>query len=151
MKASNISKWPSNLQPHEWPDGTLDQMDSHLFTAVVFPTRKDAGVAMWPSKLFGAHVRPDGNSCHSTKGGTRLAYATDMHIKSHKDMMKVFNVLQANDQVGGIGLYFDTNTPMIHMDTREGCMMWLRVAGEYIYAHKDPVRFYKELGKALEG
>ncbi len=151
MKASDIRKWPSNLKPHEWPEGTLDHMDSYLFTAVVFPTRERAKVAMWPSKLYGAHVRTEGSSCHSTQGGTRLSYATDMHVKTHADMMTVFNELQANKYVGGIGLYFDTNTPMIHMDTRARRLMWLRVEGEYIYAHKDPVRFYKELGKALEG
>ncbi|AFV51106.1 hypothetical protein MS_027 [Vibrio phage VPMS1] len=151
MKASELQPWPENMQPHEWPKGTLDCMNAALFTRIVFPTRKAAGVAMWPSSLYGAHVRPDGNSRHSTKGGTRLSDATDMHVKSHRDMILVFNALQANKEVGGIGLYFDTNTPMIHMDNRSQRIMWLRVEGEYIYAHKDQVRFYKELGKVLEG
>lgn len=151
MKASELTEWPSYMQPHEWPAGTLEHMSAELFTDIVFPIREKTLVPMWPSKLFGAHVRHDGTSRHSTQGGARLADATDMHVKAHKDMLKVLVALEANDFVGGIGLYFDTNTPMIHMDRRPGRVIWLRVAGEYIYRHKDPVRFYKELGKALEG
>jgi hypothetical protein len=106
---------------------------------------------MWPSKLYDAHVRTEGNSAHSTQGGTRLAYGTDMHTKTYTNLMKVFSSLVANPEVGGIGLYFDTNSPMVHMDTRPQRLVWLRINGEYIYEVNNPVLFWTKLGEALEG
>lgn len=150
MKASELKGWPVTLHPSEWPEGTLEHMDADLFTKIVWPARTISRVPMWPSAFASAHVRETGTSQHSTNNGTRLSTATDMHVKNHTNMMKLYHVLEANECVGGIGLYFDTNTPMVHMDSRSERIVWLRVDGQYIYKHIDPVKFYKELGKALE-
>ena len=51
---------------------------------------------------------------------------------------------------GGIGIYFDTNKPLIHIDSRKGRLMWLCYKEEdgervYLYRENDAVKFYKKL------
>ena len=71
MKASQLKAWPSNIQPHEWPKGTLDHMDADLFTDCVFPLRKKSGIPMTPSPLFAAHVRNDESGSQQSIYGAR--------------------------------------------------------------------------------
>lgn len=142
-------QWPAQFKKTDWPSNSVDYMDPSLFEDALFPLREVSGVPMWPSALFDAHVRYTGTSQHSTNGGTRLSTATDMHVKTKADLAKVFASVAKVEAIGGIGLYFDTNTPMFHIDTRPEPTAWLRVKGEYIYLHKDPVRFYKTLGEQL--
>lgn len=149
MKASEIKHWPSTISAAEWPKGVLENMDSEVIR-LVFDLRAATGIPMWPSKLYDAHVRPSGTSQHSLDNGNRQSTATDMHVSTHTRLAKVFDALTAMPAVGGIGLYFDTNTPMFHMDTRAERIMWVRDAsGEYHYFHKDPIKFYKVLGDSL--
>lgn len=154
MKASQIKNWPSNIQPNEWPNGTLDHMDADLFTDCVFPLRKMSGVPMTPSSLHGAHVRhDDSGSRHSTKEETRLADATDLQVSSIGRMIAVMLTAEQIPAIGGIGIYFDTNKPMIHVDKRPNRLMWLcyREDGKrvYLYRENDPIKFYKKLGDLL--
>ena len=154
MKASQIKHWPSNMQPHEWPDGTLDHMDADLFTDCVFPLRKMSGVPMTPSSLYGAHVRhDDSGSRHSTKEETRLADATDLQVSSVGRMIAVMLAAEQIPAIGGIGIYFDTNKPMIHVDKRPNRLVWLCYKEDgkrvYLYRENDPIKFYKKLGELL--
>lgn len=153
MKASQIKNWPREFKASDWPTGTLDQMGMEVLTDLVFPLRKLSGVPMWPSAFARAHVRDSGNSMHSTKGGTRLSMATDMHVRNHQLLMQVFAVAQNMPQIGGIGLYFDTNTPMFHVDPRPDRLVWLRYKeGDktvMLYRENNAVKFYKKLGELL--
>lgn len=149
MKASDIQHWPDNISASEWPDGVLENMEAGVLTECIFPMRKDSGVPMWPSSLYGAHIRETGTSQHSIEGG-KLARATDMHVKTYSNLLKAFNAALANPAIGGIGLYFDTNTPMIHVDTRPNRIMWVRIDGKYIYAHKNPMDFYKAIAEGAK-
>jgi len=161
MKASQLTKsaWPQNMQPHEWPSGTLKHMDADLFTDCVFPLRKRSGTPMVPSPLFGAHVRDDeSGSQHNTKGGTRLSTATDLQVSSVGRMIHAMLTAEQIPAIGGIGIYFDTNKPMIHIDSRKGRLVWLcysEVDAQgnkkrvYLYRENDAVKFYKKLGDLL--
>ena len=155
MKASEIKSWPKNLSPTEWPNGALDQMDATLFTDCVFPLRKLSGIPMTPSPLLGAHVRSDGNSQHSTKGGTRPSTATDIHVSSISRMVAMMNYAEQLPAIGGVGIYFDTNTPLVHIDSRKNRLVWIARTGEdgqreYIYRENDPIVFYKVLGEEIK-
>ena len=154
MKANEIKKWPQNMQPHEWPGGTLKHMDADLFTDCVFPLRQSSGIPMTPSSLFGAHVRDDeSGSQHNTKGGKRLSTATDLQVSSIGRMISVMVAAEQIPAIGGIGIYFDTNKPMIHIDSREGRLLWLchKENGKrvYLYRENDPIKFYVKLGELL--
>ena len=155
MKASQLQNWPQNMQPHEWPGGTLKHMDADLFTDCVFPLRQKSGTPMVPSSLYEAHVRDDeSDSQHNTKGGTRLVTATDLQVSSYGRMIHVMNTAEQIPAIGGIGIYFDTNKPLIHIDSRKGRLMWLcyKEDGErvYLYRENDAVKFYKKLGDLLK-
>jgi hypothetical protein len=154
MKASKITAWPSNMQPHEWPAGTLDHMDADLFTDCAFPLRKLSGIPMTPSSLYGAHVRhDDSGSRHSTKKETRLSDATDLHVSSIGRMIAAMLTAEQIPAIGGIGIYFDTNTPLIHIDKRPNRLVWLCYTENgkrvYLYRENDAVKFYKKLGDLL--
>lgn len=154
MKALEIKRWPVTLHQDEWPKGVLEQMDASVIEAL-FELRKLANVPMTPSSLADAHVRQDGNSMHSTKGGTRLASATDIHVKTYENLMKVMSVVEKIPAITGFGVYFDTNTPLFHIDTlREQPLMWVAFKGakgkrEYLYRENNPHAFYKKLGELL--
>lgn len=150
MNSRTMINWINEFSASEWPGNVIDVMAPRLFHMALFPLRIACGFAMWPSAFESAHVRPSGDSRHSTKGGTRLSDATDMHVRTYAQLMRVFMEALAIPAIGGIGLYFDTNTPMFHIDTRPERLVWIRVDGEYIYLNNDPIRFFIELGKALE-
>lgn len=147
QKATEIKKWPEKLKPTEWPKDTLQHMTRSLFVHAVFPLRAISDIPMWPSSLKEAHVRESGKSRHSTKYYTRLSDATDMHVKTIKQMIEVMNHAETIDAIGGIGVYFNTNTPMFHIDMRAGRLVWICTnKGDYIYRENDPVAFYIALG-----
>jgi hypothetical protein len=143
--------WIPELQAHEWPEGVLDHMDPSVLNASI-ELRKAAGVPMTPCPLFGAHVRTEGNSRHSTQGGTRLSDATDFFIPSHTtSIIRILQVAQRMPEIGGIGLYFDTRpSVMMHIDCRPERLEWVRIAGEYIYLHRDAAMYYAEIAAQLE-
>ena len=151
MTKTNKVHWIPQLQPHEWPDGVLEHMDPAVLNAAV-NLRLDSGVPMTPSPLFGAHVRTEGNSRHSTKGGTRLADATDFFIPSHTaSIIKILQAAQRMPEIGGCGLYFDTRpSVMMHIDCRPERLEWVRIGGQYIYLNKDAAMYYAEIAAQLE-
>lgn len=149
--AAEIENWPDSFRPNEWPENTLQFMSRDLFVHAVFPLRAASGIPMWPSRLAEAHVRKFGASEHSTGYGSRLSTATDMHVKTYHDLILVMKYADKMELIGGIGIYFDTNSPMFHIDTRKDKLMWIRTnKGEYIYREDDPVLFYTTLGKELQ-
>lgn len=149
-------KWIKEFKKEDWPEGAVDQMEERLFNDILFPLRQISRVPMWPSSLLGAHIRESGNSRHSTKGGTRKSDATDMHVGNYVRMMMVYNAAQTIDAIGGIGVYFNTNTPMFHVDGREDRLIWVRRRnGEYVYWNKhsslkDQAAYYRALSEELE-
>ncbi len=150
MKASDIIDFHEKFKKSDWPESVLDKMNSNVLIDGVFVLRDESGIPMWPSALAAAHVREDGNSRHSTQSGTRLSDATDMHVSSYYKMIEVMLYADNIDAIGGIGIYFNTNTPMLHLDMREGSLLWLCTKnGEYIYRENDIVKFYDALGKEL--
>ena len=159
MKASEIQSWPDSFSPSEWPDGVLEWTTADLLLFGLFPLRKRLGESMSPSSLFGAHVRHDGsNSQHSTKNKTRYSRAGDFYLKTRASMIKAMYIAESLPEIGGIGIYFDTNNPLIHideMDGRNSRLVWLCPARkdgeerEYIYRENDPVYFYCRLADEL--
>lgn len=160
MKATLIKNWPHNVQPNEWPVGALEWMDADLFTDCVFPLRKMSGIPITPSSLVAAHVRhDDSGSRHSTKLRARMSDATDLQVSTISRMVALMNYAEQIPAIGGIGIYFDTNTPLVHIDGRPNRLVWLcytevdvntnehkRV---YLYRENDPVLFYVKLGELL--
>ena len=148
--------WIPQFSPSEWPDNVTDQMSPVLFHNGLFPLRQLSGIKMYPSTFARAHVREDGQSRHSTHGGTRLSDATDMHVSSVQAMMRVFMHAQRIEDIGGIGIYFDTNTPMFHIDMRPQRVLWHRTKdGSYVYLSdtsttSEAVAFYHSLANEIE-
>jgi hypothetical protein len=153
MKASEIKLWPEYFTENDWPEGVLENLDSHVLTDCVFPLRRGSGIPMWPSAYAPAHVRFDGNEDNQHYAVGRLSQATDMHCKTYRNMIALMVDAEKNEHIGGVGIYFDTNTPMIHVDryeTRGKKLTWMRTANKkYIYKENNPVIFYKELANQL--
>lgn len=143
--------WIPQLQAHEWPGSVIEDMHPSILSAAV-DVRMESGVPMTPSSIIEAHVRHEGDSRHSTEGGTRLSDATDYFIPSDVDSTyKMIQAVQRHPSIGGWGVYFDTKpSVMFHIDGRPQPLQWLRVNGIYIYAYKDPAFYYAELAKQLE-
>lgn len=151
MKASELTKFHPRFTKNDWPKGVLNFLDADVLTKAVFPLRDLSNVPMWPSSLFDAHIRHEGNSMHSTKGKTRYALATDMHVSTIANMLKAMYSAEQIPEIGGIGIYFDTNTPLIHVDLRPQRLVWVRTSeGEYVYRENDPKVFYQTLAQELE-
>ena len=93
--------WIPELQPDEWPNGVLEQMDPALFANAVIPLRQMSGIAMTPSPLPEAHVRHEGESRHSTKRGTRLSDATDLFINGSQ-AAEMWRWAQQVTDIGGL-------------------------------------------------
>ena len=154
MKASEFNGWIPQIKKSEMPADTLEFMDSRIFSDIIIPLRLASGVPMWPSALERAHVRHEhGKGAHHTNGKTKLASGTDWHARDFTSILKIVSRLEGMESVGGIGIYFNTNTPMFHADLmsfRGNRLMWMVTKkGEYIYRENNPVKFYIELGKQL--
>ena len=150
MKACDLKSWHKSIAPSEFPDGVLKHMSAELFTTALFPLRDLANVPMWPSSLYRAHVRHEGNPANRHYAVGRLSDAVDMHVKTFEAMLQVMMCADRIASIGGIGIYFDTNTPLFHIDTRPNRLMWMRTReGEYVYRENDRVKFYKILGDQL--
>lgn len=155
MKATKYTGWTKQIKASEMPDNTLEYMDARIFSDIIIPLREGTNIPMWPSSLTRAHVRHEhGKGAHHTNDKSNLAYGTDWHSKTYSNILRIANYLETMASVGGIGIYFNTNTPMFHVDLhsfRGKRLMWLVTStGEYIYRENNPIAFYIELGKQLE-
>lgn len=154
VKAIDIPEWHSKFKPNEFPDGVLEWLDARILTNVLFPLRDLAGIPLKPSKLVRAHVRSEvGGSQHCTNAGTRLSTAIDIHVADFEQMLKVVALAEDIPEVGGIGMYFDTNTPMIHLDLKEvrgRRLLWIRDKnGKYHYRENGHIKFVEVLQSLL--
>jgi hypothetical protein len=142
--------WIPELQPTEWPNGTIEKMDPKILKAAI-ALRTESGIPMTPSPIYKGHVRQNGNSRHSIKEGKRLSDATDFFVKS--DVKSIYKIIQSIStvlEIRGWGVYFDTKpSVMFHIDCRPDCLEWIRVNGKYIYAVNNPSLYYSELAKQL--
>lgn len=154
LSALNFAGWTNQIKKSEMPEGTLDFMDARIFSHIIIPLRNCTGIPMWPSSLVRAHVRHEfGKGAHHTNGKSNLSSGTDWHARDYDKIIKIANHLESMDSVGGIGIYFNTNTPMFHADLmsfRGRRLMWIATNnGKYIYRENNPVLFYIELGNQL--
>ena len=154
MKAIDFTGWIPQIKKSEMPDNTLEFMDARVFSDIIIPLRQATGIPMWPSALERAHVRHEnGKGAHHTNGKSNLASGTDWHARNFTNIMKIVNHLESMGTVGGIGIYFRTNTPMFHADLisfRGRRLMWMDTAdGRRLVRENNPVLFYIELGKQL--
>ncbi|MBE0505885.1 MAG: hypothetical protein IBX50_04085 [Marinospirillum sp.] len=147
-------KRTKRFKPSEWPGDATEHMNPDLFNELfLLRDLVPSWCSMRPSPVYGAHVRPDGSSRHSTNGNSRLSDATDL-FASWKAVWLIWQQACRMD-FGGIGLYLDTQLggkqmPMIHLDMRKNRVMWVRHNGQYYYYENDPVIFFKiiaEYGK----
>lgn len=153
-KAIDIPKWHDKFKPSEFPDGVLKWMDARILTEVLFPLRDLSDIKLRPSKLPRAHVRQEvGGSQHSTKAGTRLSTAIDIHVDTYEEMLKIVALAEDIPAIGGIGMYFDTNTPMLHLDLKDvrgRRLVWIRdKSGKYHYRENGYIKFVEVLQNLL--
>ena len=153
MKIDDVV-WTRELQPEEYPVGTLRYMDrKHCRAAVTL--RGVSGVPMTPGPYEGNFVRfdPVGDRGGRHKVGTnpdapeRESDAGDYFIHG-KHVAQILK--HAQKLFGGIGIYFDTvPSVMIHLDNRPQPVNWLRVDGQYIDYNVDPARYCRTLAEEL--
>lgn len=153
MKASELdfSKFP-HLAANEWPKGVLEKMDANVIILMNKLRNLDPSFSMIPSPLYDAHVRDVvGNSRHCTNKGARLSDATDFFM-SWSSFAKFHELAQTVPELGGFGVYFDTqiggkSKPMVHIDCRGSRVMWIRhkptpTSGSvYVYKNGNPAEF----------
>lgn len=150
-----------SLKREEWPAEVLPHMSERILD-IAIDHRKRSGLVMIPSPNPRAHIRyRNGNSLHDIgEDGSAFAYATDFYGRNDQAAQMWFS-LTANPHVGGIGVYFDTKLNgnkrvLFHMDDlakRGARMMWVcpdQEKREYIYYHRNPIRFLKTLAQELE-
>ncbi len=142
--------WIKQFKPTEWPEEVIPHMNPVLFHEAVFPLRLQSGIPMKPSPLVAGHIRTNSGSTHSIDNG-RMSTGTDLFVPSDSEsILKLFTLAQRIPGVGGFGIYFDTKpSVMIHVDTREEPLNWLRVEGEYIYDVNSYTRFHSILNEQL--
>lgn len=142
----------------EFPPGRLfDQTDPHHFTTVI-DWRETCGVPLYPSPWISDDERSSGfcrfkgspTSEHYAHG--RLARAGD-YFPAKGGVMDAW--LYAIRLFNGVGLYLDTEYDgaprlMVHVDSRPGrAVWWVRSQGRYIYAQKEPDKFWNLIARVI--
>lgn len=144
----------SNLNQSEWPAGTVEWMTDSIFT-IAFAVRDVTRCAMIPSPDPAAHVRHDNStSQHSTKNKQGKSNATDIFLRNDQ-AEQFWSLAQRVPGLGGFGIYFDCHLAgekrvLVHLDGRPERLLWVcpdQEKREYIYFHKDPVRFLRVLSE----
>lgn len=157
MRASDRIEWPSELKPHEYPTGVLEHMDNRIIDATI-DVRLISDYPLLPSTVPEAHVRFTGsaNSEHYAVG--RLSGGSDLFCLNNKHAWRIWESAKQVTQINGLGIYFDKKwagqkRTMFHFDVRYGKrIIWLVTNyGEYVYLHRDPVRFYNLFAAEMRG
>lgn len=143
----------------EFPPGRLfDSMDPRAI-GLLLDFRRKLGRPVHPSRWVSEDGERSGfarfggsvNSRHYARG--RLADAMDVFPEG--DVLEAWT-LALSMPFGGIGVYLDTRVnrlqpgPMLHLDLRPRRVLWVRVAGEYIYLHQSEDmrnRFWEAIGQ----
>ena len=154
MLVKDIVDWPKEFSPMEWPGNVLSHMDSKVLTDVLFPLRQRTGIPMSPSQLPAAHVRTDGSKRSQHYAVGRNSTATDMTCGTIDEMIDLMHHAEVIESCGGVGVYFDTYNPLIHLDTRSTKFTWLVRTNkqgyrEYIYKQVNPKLFTEILNEEI--
>ena len=147
------------LNNHEWPRNTLDNMtDSIIKTAKLL--RQKSSSPMVPSPDPEAHVRfKNGTSRHDVgvDGSMRESDATDLFLINNIDAARVWNCALAIPEIGGLGIYFDSQVGgqkrvLFHIDNRPDRLMWVcpsrkrsKESRSYIYFREDNPSAFLEI------
>lgn len=160
MRASKLDFTDSRFTQKEFPEGVLEEMDASVIQALLDVR---ASIPMdhflYPSPLYGAHVRDDGSgSRHNTRGG-RLSDATDFFCLRGQ-LALVVQTIGKHPKINGFGVYkgsvYRGNVDMwamVHIDTRpeEERVYWVaeKVGGKYLYTymHRNPKKYFKILSE----
>lgn len=155
-----------SLHVNEWPQSIIHLMSGKTIRTAIM-IRELTGCTMIPSPAPEAHARlKDYDPSESGKrsrhnvgklGVLRKSDGTDIFL-SNNQVSEFWLKAQACPDLGGFGLYFDTELGgkkrvMAHIDNRPYRMLWLcpdQESREYIYYHKDPVRFLRALADEFE-
>jgi hypothetical protein len=150
-----------SLKLEEWPAEAIPYMAARIID-IAIDHRKRSGLIMIPSPLPAAHYRArNGGSLHNIgEDKSGFSYATDFY-GANSQAESMWLSLTANEAIGGIGIYFDVKLGgkkrvLYHIDDmikRSSRMMWIcpdQEQREYIYYHKEPVRFLRTLANELE-
>lgn len=118
-----------HFSQHEFPAETLDNVSADLVFALD-KLRDQFGDVIHPSPLAAGWYRKDGSSTSRHYAVGRLSDAGDVFPQG--DVLRAWVVAQSIPEIGGIGLYFDTNGPngepwpMMHIDLRPQRLLWAR-------------------------
>lgn len=164
MNANNLDWNGQRFSPEEFPEGVLSQMDSRVIAAL-FDIRNalPASCPLWPSPLYGAHVRNDDTgSMHSLNHGRNLSRATDFFCnRSQANLVWLTTLMQP--RVHGVGIYRNSlfkgsvnDFCMIHLDVRPHSSRAIWVADRenpsepftYYSLNKNPREFTEVLAKS---
>jgi hypothetical protein len=144
-----------SLVKEEWPTEVIPYMADSVFNMSI-GLRELTGCTMVPSPVVAAHIRfEDSTSRHAVGvNGNKKATATDWFGRNDQ-ATKFWMSAQRLPGLGGFGIYFDCKLSgekrvMYHGDVRRQRLLWLcpdQDDREYIYYHKEPLRFLNVLGK----
>jgi len=118
--------------------------------------RDKTGIPIYPSPLPSAWARTDGSQTSRHYAVNRLSDAGDV-FPDRGRFLELYLHLQQVSDIGGIGIYADTNGPdgepwpMIHFDLRPVNLrvFWAR-DGKYCSLAKDPAGYARVLAKIIE-
>ncbi len=119
----------------EWPGDSLAHIDADLVLALS-EYRDRLGHGVVPSPVVDGWYRTDGSKTSRHYAVGRLSDAGDVFPQC--DIRKALMVAMGWGW-GGIGVYLDTTgpsgkpEPMLHLDMRQGRVIWMRYNGRYIY------------------
>lgn len=151
-----------SLLDHEWPANVLESMTTGIIRSAK-QLRIKSGVPMVPSPDPEAHVRFTESGSRHAVYGDKLSDATDLFLVNNIDAARLWNCALSMSELGGIGLYFDTQLNgkkrvLIHIDNRADRLMWLcpsrkrtKEKRAYIYFREDnPAPFLEMLADEFE-
>lgn len=132
-----------HFSPSEFPDGAIHYMDPR-YAARLAMYRAELGAPIVPSPLPAAWFRLDGSADSRHYALGRLSDAGDIFPLGCNIARAV---MLAARHFGGVGVYLDTwlngrVRRMLHTDCRPEQVLWARMDGEYIYAHREPERYF---------
>ena len=120
--------------------------------------REDTGIPITPSPVKGAWYRLDGSKTSRHYAVGRLSDAGDIFPQKDR-VLDLWLMVQEVTQLGGIGLYADTNGPdgkpwsMMHIDLRVGRLLWaselIGKERKYYYLPGESRLFWKVVEKVI--
>lgn len=143
-----------HISADEFPPGVIEQMDPRILAALS-DLRNEVGLPLYPSPVYGAHIRERGTSRHSVEGG-RLSDATDFFCRWDA-AWKYLDAARRHPDIGGIGIYTHTiyraalpgDWAMMHIDLRPDTLEWVchQRPGIYVYLQSEPLKYHRILGE----